>query len=38
MYPREMLIVTKRLRLRPRETADLDEFVALHANPEVAQA
>jgi len=28
-------IETQRLRLRPLEPGDLDEFVALHAEPEV---
>jgi len=32
-----MLIETERLRLRPMEVGDLDEFVALHADPEVAE-
>lgn len=32
-----MLIETTRLRLRPVEPGDLDEFVALHADPEVTQ-
>lgn len=32
-----MLIETERLRLRPMEMSDLDEFVALHADPEVTE-
>lgn len=37
MYAREVLIETERLRLRPMEIGDLDEFVALHADPEVTE-
>src|SRR5882724_12654513 len=37
MYAREVLIETERLRLRPMEMGDLEEFVALHADPEVTQ-
>lgn len=37
MYARRVLIETKRLRLRPMEIGDLDEFVALHADPEVTE-
>ncbi|HZE06372.1 MAG TPA: GNAT family N-acetyltransferase [Solirubrobacteraceae bacterium] len=37
MYAREVLIETERLRLRPMEMGDLDEFVALHADPEVTE-
>lgn len=33
MYARGVLIETERLRLRPMEMGDLDEFVALHADP-----
>lgn len=32
-----MLIETRRLRLRPMEPGDLDEFTALHADPEVTR-
>jgi RimJ/RimL family protein N-acetyltransferase len=32
-----VLIETERLRLRPMEIGDLDEFVALHADPEVTE-
>jgi RimJ/RimL family protein N-acetyltransferase len=32
-----VLIETERLRLRPMEMGDLDEFVALHADPEVTK-
>jgi RimJ/RimL family protein N-acetyltransferase len=32
-----VLIKTQRLRLRPFEPGDLDDFVALHADPEVTQ-
>lgn len=37
MYAHEVLIETERLRLRPIEPGDLDEFVALHADPKVTQ-
>lgn len=37
MYARGVLIETERLRLRPMEIGDLDEFVALHADPEVTR-
>jgi RimJ/RimL family protein N-acetyltransferase len=37
MYARRVLIETQRLRLRPIELHDLDEFVELHADPEVTQ-
>lgn len=37
MYAREVLIDTERLRLRPMEMGDLDEFVELHADPEVTE-
>jgi RimJ/RimL family protein N-acetyltransferase len=37
MYAREVLIETERLRLRPMEMGDLDDFVALHADPEVTE-
>lgn len=37
MYAREVLIETERLLLRPMELGDLDEFVALHADPEVTE-
>lgn len=32
-----MLIETERLRLRPMERGDLDEFATLHADPEVTE-
>jgi RimJ/RimL family protein N-acetyltransferase len=32
-----VLIETERLRLRPIEVGDLDEFAALHADPEVTE-
>jgi RimJ/RimL family protein N-acetyltransferase len=32
-----MLIETRRLRLRPIELGDLDEFVGLHIDPAVTQ-
>jgi RimJ/RimL family protein N-acetyltransferase len=32
-----VLIETERLRLRPMEPGDLDEFAALHADPEVTE-
>lgn len=31
------MIETRRLRLRPMEPGDLDQFVALHADPEVTE-
>ncbi len=37
MYARGVPIETRRLRLRPLAMGDLDEFAALHADPEVAQ-
>jgi RimJ/RimL family protein N-acetyltransferase len=37
MYARSVLIETQRLLLRPIELGDLDEFVALHADPEVTE-
>jgi len=37
MYAREVLIETKRLRLRPLEISGLDEFAALHSDPEVTE-
>jgi RimJ/RimL family protein N-acetyltransferase len=37
MYAREVLIETERLRLRPMDMDDLDELVALHADPEVTR-
>jgi RimJ/RimL family protein N-acetyltransferase len=38
MYARGVLLIeTERLRLRPMEMGDLDEFAALHADPEVTQ-
>ncbi len=35
MYARGVLIETERLRLCPMEMGDLDEFAALHTDPEV---
>jgi hypothetical protein len=37
MYARRVLIETQRLRLRPLDLGDLDEFVALHDDPEVVR-
>jgi RimJ/RimL family protein N-acetyltransferase len=37
MYARVVILQTRRLRLRPMEMNDLDEFVALHADPDVTQ-
>lgn len=37
MHAPSVLIKTSRLRLRPLDLEDLDEFVALHADPEVTQ-
>lgn len=37
MYAREVMIETRRLRLRPMESGDLDELVALHTDPEVTR-
>ena len=37
MYARAVRIETERLWLRPMQIGDLDEFVALHADPEVTR-
>lgn len=37
MYARRVLIETRRLRLRPMEIGDLDEFAALHVDSEVTE-